>query len=48
VSDEKKLTPEEEMRRMSRRSFLWAGVAVLGGFGAWRWLVTRGKEDGLL
>ncbi|HKV41417.1 MAG TPA: molybdopterin-dependent oxidoreductase [Blastocatellia bacterium] len=36
------------IRRTSRRAFLTAGVAALAGLGAWRWLVTRRQEDGLL
>jgi DMSO/TMAO reductase YedYZ molybdopterin-dependent catalytic subunit len=36
-----------QLRRFSRRGFTTAGVAVLAGFAGWRWLVTRGEEDGL-
>ncbi|BCM94021.1 putative protein-methionine-sulfoxide reductase subunit YedZ1 [Abditibacteriota bacterium] len=39
---------EAQMRRLSRRSFLWAGAAVLGTFGAFRWINTRRTEDGLV
>ncbi|RYX84072.1 molybdopterin-binding oxidoreductase [bacterium] len=39
---------EAQMRRMSRRSFLWAGTAVLGTVGAFRWINTRRTEDGLV
>lgn len=39
---------EDQMRRISRRSFLWAGATVLGGYGGWRWLNTRRTEDGLV
>jgi DMSO/TMAO reductase YedYZ molybdopterin-dependent catalytic subunit len=36
-----------QLRRLSRRGFLTGGAAVLAGFAGWRWLVTRGEEDGL-
>lgn len=32
------LSPEAQMRSMSRRSFVWAGMAVLGSYGFVRWL----------
>jgi hypothetical protein len=38
---------ERQLRRLSRRGFTAGGVAVLAGFAGWRWLVTRGEEDGL-
>jgi hypothetical protein len=38
---------ERELRRRSRRGFFTGGAAVLAGFAGWRWLVTRGEEDGL-
>lgn len=38
---------EQKMRRMSRRSFLWAAMAVAGGYGGWRWLTTRRDEAGI-
>ncbi len=38
---------EAQMRRLSRRSFLWGAVAVGTGFGGWRWLVTRRPDDGI-
>ena len=40
---------EQVRRRMAqrtRRSFLGLGAGLLGGFGAWRWLVTRREIDG--
>jgi DMSO/TMAO reductase YedYZ molybdopterin-dependent catalytic subunit len=37
----------DEMRRMSRRSFLWSGLAVAGAYGGFRWLATRRTEDGV-
>jgi DMSO/TMAO reductase YedYZ molybdopterin-dependent catalytic subunit len=38
---------EEQMRRMSRRSFLTGGVAALAGLGGWAWLTTAAREDGV-
>ncbi|HEY1861218.1 MAG TPA: molybdopterin-dependent oxidoreductase [Gemmataceae bacterium] len=38
---------ELEMRRLTRRSFLFGGVAALVGAGAWRWLATASPEDGV-
>jgi DMSO/TMAO reductase YedYZ molybdopterin-dependent catalytic subunit len=35
---------EQQMRRLTRRSFLIGGGAALAGFGAWRWLTTA-KTD---
>jgi hypothetical protein len=43
--------PDEELERrlsrLSRRGFTLGGVAALAGIAGWRWLVTRGEEDGL-
>jgi len=39
---------EREMRSISRRSFVWAGAAVVGGFGALRWLNTRRLDNGIV
>ncbi len=41
------LTTEQEMRRLTRRSFITGGVASLAGLGAWRWLTTATAEDGV-
>ena len=41
------LEPELEIRKMSRRSFAWAGIAALAGFGSIRWLATRREEAGV-
>jgi hypothetical protein len=41
-----KNTPERDMQRLSRRSFLTGGVAALAGLGAWRWLTHAGLENG--
>jgi DMSO/TMAO reductase YedYZ molybdopterin-dependent catalytic subunit len=38
---------EQEMRRLTRRSFVTGGVAALAGLGAWRWLTTAAAEGGL-
>jgi DMSO/TMAO reductase YedYZ molybdopterin-dependent catalytic subunit len=38
---------EQRLRRLSRRGFTLGGVTILAGFAGWRWLVTRGAEDGL-
>jgi hypothetical protein len=38
---------EPRLRRLSRRGFVWGGVAALIGLAGWRWLVTRSEEDGL-
>ena len=38
---------ERQIRRISRRSFLWAGVAVVAGFEGWRWLIGRRSDDGV-
>jgi DMSO/TMAO reductase YedYZ molybdopterin-dependent catalytic subunit len=37
----------KEMRRLTRRGFMTAAVAALGGLGAWRWLTTAPAEDGV-
>ena len=41
------LTAEQEMRRLTRRSFITGGIAALAGLGAWRWLTTATAEDGV-
>jgi DMSO/TMAO reductase YedYZ molybdopterin-dependent catalytic subunit len=38
---------KRQLRRISRRGFVWAGAAMLTGLAGWRWLVTRTDEDGL-
>ena len=38
---------ERRLRRLSRRGFAVGGAAALAGVAGWRWLVTRGEEDGL-
>jgi DMSO/TMAO reductase YedYZ molybdopterin-dependent catalytic subunit len=32
---------------MTRRGFVWGGVATVAGLAGWRWLVTRSQEGGL-
>ena len=39
---------EREMRRISRRSFLWAGVAIAGVLGGQHWLNTRRADNGTI
>lgn len=36
-----------DIHHLSRRSFLWAGVAGAAGVAAWRWLLSQPKPDGL-
>lgn len=36
---------EDAMRRMSRKSFIWSGIALVGGYSAARWLITSGGEN---
>jgi DMSO/TMAO reductase YedYZ molybdopterin-dependent catalytic subunit len=38
---------EQQMRRLTRRSFVAGGVAALAGLGAWRWLTNATAEDGI-
>lgn len=40
--------PEAQMRRISRRSFLWAGGAVAGAYAAFHYLNASKDEDGLV
>jgi DMSO/TMAO reductase YedYZ molybdopterin-dependent catalytic subunit len=39
--------PDQQMRRLTRRSFLVGGAATLAGVSAWRWLTTAPPEDGV-
>lgn len=41
------LEPRDQMKRLSRRGFLWSGIAVAFGFGAVRYLNTRTQEEEL-
>src|SRR5579871_5869922 len=38
---------ERQMRRLSRRSFLWGGAAVATGYFGWRWLIGQRELDGI-
>jgi DMSO/TMAO reductase YedYZ molybdopterin-dependent catalytic subunit len=38
---------ERRLHRQSRRGFALGGAAALAGVVGWRWLVTRGEEEGL-
>jgi hypothetical protein len=38
---------EQQMRRLTRRSFVTGAVAAMAGLGAWRWLTTATPEDGV-
>ena len=39
---------EAQIRRMSRRSFLWAAIAAGATFGGLRWMNTRRLDDGIV
>jgi len=41
------LDAEQQMKRISRRSFLWGALAVGSGLGGLRWLNTRRDDDGI-
>jgi DMSO/TMAO reductase YedYZ molybdopterin-dependent catalytic subunit len=53
MPDPKKTPPlegvaaEQQMRRLTRRSFVAGGVATLAGLGVWRWLSAAPVEDGV-
>jgi hypothetical protein len=38
---------ERQLRRMTRRGFVWGGVAAAAGLAGWQWSVTRVEEGGL-
>jgi len=40
-------TLDEHVARLTRRGFRTAGIAAAAGLGAWKWLKTRPREDGL-
>jgi len=40
-------TPEQQMTRLSRRSFMWAGASLLGAYGVLRWINTSASVDGV-
>lgn len=39
---------EKEMRRLTRRSFIWGGTALLAGFGGFKWLKSRRDDEGTI
>ena len=39
--------PDEEIRRLSCRSFIWAGVAAISAFSAIDWLANRPLNNGI-
>jgi DMSO/TMAO reductase YedYZ molybdopterin-dependent catalytic subunit len=41
-------TPQEQIRRISRRSFLWAGAAGLGAAGIWQAILRSPRDHGML
>lgn len=38
---------EQEMRRLTRRSFTVGGLAALAGLSGWSWLANAAREDGI-
>jgi DMSO/TMAO reductase YedYZ molybdopterin-dependent catalytic subunit len=38
---------EQQLRCLTRRSFITGAAAALGGLGAWRWLTTATLDDGV-
>ena len=40
------MRPEEKMARLSRRGFLWTGVALLGGYEGVKYLASRSLDGG--
>ena len=42
------MSQEAQMRRISRRSFIWAGLAVAGTYEAFHWLNQQPEKDGVL
>ncbi|MBL8065161.1 MAG: molybdopterin-dependent oxidoreductase [Chthonomonadaceae bacterium] len=43
---DKNLTPEAQMKAISRRGFSWSVVAGLSAFGIWKWVNSRPLEAG--
>lgn len=41
-------SPEERMRALSRRGFLWAGFAALGTAGIWQAILRSPRDKGML
>lgn len=44
MSEREPLSPEAEIRRMSRRSFAWGAVATAAGYGIWKWIDSQGPS----
>jgi DMSO/TMAO reductase YedYZ molybdopterin-dependent catalytic subunit len=40
-------TPEQHLRRLTRRSFALGAASALAGLAGWGWLTTATREDGL-
>ena len=40
-----KLTPEQELARRTRRSFIGLGAGAVGAAAAWRWLNAAPEDD---
>src|SRR2546423_181754 len=40
-------TPEQQIKKISRRSFLWAGAAVIGAYETFHWLNQQPESDGV-
>ncbi len=48
VDERQSAEAEAQMRRMSRRSFLWAGAAGIGTLAGYKWLNTRRTDGGIV
>lgn len=48
MSSDEDLALERELKRLTRRGFLTAAVAAGLGYGGWKWLRTRPRDDGAL
>ncbi len=46
--DIKSLDAEQQIKILSRRSFIQGGILVAGGFLGWKWLVSRETNNGTL
>lgn len=46
-TNETEIAVEESMRRMSRRSFAWGGLAVAGTLLGWKWIASRRMDNGI-
>ena len=46
--DEASAEAREAMKRLSRKSFIWAGVVVLAGYGGIRLMNSRREVDGIV